>query len=84
MKKFVIKRTGKEIFILLDGKKCGYLEKNEKNMFEISFSVDYQNKPGFRLIKIKLPLFPSEEKCVEYLNKNTDEISRSFSFHFFE
>ena len=84
MKKFAVRRIGERIFILLDDQKCGYLDKNEKSMFEISFAIHYQSKPGFRLIKVKLPSFPSEEKCEEYLNQNSDEIAKSFSFHFFE
>lgn len=71
-------------FILLDGKKCGHIARNEKDICEITFAVNYESKPGFRFLTVREPSFPTVRMCLKYLNANADEIPRSFSLHFFE
>lgn len=86
MERFSLKRPRKKTektLILLDKKNCGYIKLNEENRYQIYFSVNYVNRPGFRFLGIKLPNFASEEKCLAHLNEYTEQMCLAHNFHFF-
>lgn len=88
MERFKLERPTKpdeeeKKFILLDEKRCGYVKKNANDIFEISFAVKYEQRPGFRFVPVSSPTFPSENKCLEYLNENVNAVCAAFLLHFF-
>ena len=88
MERFTLKRIRnadekEKIFILFGDKKCGFIDRDKNNLCQINFSVKYENRSGFRFVKVAKPAFASENDCLEYLNNNSSEIFTCFSLHFF-